>query len=80
MADPTPPPAPVQAHRSLRRRLLLGAGVSIALALGVAGLGLSSLFQDHLRRNFERELSHHLDQLAAAVDSASRISAIDAAA
>jgi len=70
-APPSPAPAahpPVEAHRSLRRRLLLGGAVSLSLALGVAGLGLSQLFQDHLRRNFERELSHHLDQLAATVE------------
>jgi len=53
---------------SLRVRLLAGAAVWIAVALAVAGLVLSGLFQDHVRRRFESELTTHLDQLAAMLE------------
>lgn len=53
---------------SLRFRLLAGAAVSTIVALAVAGIALSGLFQDHVRRRFEAELSNHLEQLAALLD------------
>ncbi|MDD3444557.1 MAG: sensor histidine kinase [Zavarzinia sp.] len=54
--------------RSLRFRLLAGAAIWIVLALAAAGIGLSSLFRDHVVARFETELQHHLDQIAANVD------------
>ena len=53
---------------SLRFRLLAGAAVSAMLALFVAGVVLSGLFQDHVRRRFEAELTNHLEQLAALLE------------
>lgn len=55
--------------RSLRFRLLAGAALWITLALGLAGAGFSALFNDHAAARFEAELSHHLDQLAARIES-----------
>jgi len=52
---------------SLRLRLLLAAAVSIALALGLAGFGLTVLFERYVERRVERELQDHLLQLAAGV-------------
>lgn len=53
---------------SLRFRLLAGAAVSTVMALAVAGIVLSGLFQDHVRRRFEAELTNHLEQLAALLE------------
>lgn len=53
---------------SLRFRLLAGAAVWIALALAAAGLLLSSLFQDHVQRRFQAEMTNHLEQLAAGLE------------
>lgn len=53
---------------SLRFRLLAGAAVSIILALVAAGIVLSELFQDHVRRRFEAELINHLEQMAALLE------------
>ncbi|MFN3075694.1 MAG: sensor histidine kinase [Alphaproteobacteria bacterium] len=60
--DPTQP-------YSLRFRLLVGGAVSVLLALTIAGLLLSGLFETQLRRRFDRELSNHVDQLAANLDA-----------
>lgn len=58
----------MRAPRSLRFRLLAGAALWIALALAAAGVGLSTLFRDHVIARFDTELEHHLDQLAANID------------
>jgi signal transduction histidine kinase len=50
---------------SLRLRLLLGTLAWIVVTVGVAGWGLSTLFRDHLSRQFHAELRMHLNQLAA---------------
>ncbi|HEY0837777.1 MAG TPA: ATP-binding protein, partial [Azospirillum sp.] len=53
---------------SLRFRLLAGAAVWVTLALTTAGIILSGLFHDHVRRRFETELANHLGQLAAVLE------------
>lgn len=53
------------AARSLRFRLLAGALVWIIGALVAAGLILTDLFAEHVRRRLEAELVTHLDQLTA---------------
>ncbi|MDR6773752.1 sensor histidine kinase [Azospirillum sp. BE72] len=58
----------MSASGSLRFRLLTGAAVSTALALLAAGIVLSGLFQDHVRRRFEAELANHLEQMAALLE------------
>src|SRR5690606_29057658 len=50
---------------SLRLRLLIGTLAWIIATIAVAGWGLSSLFGQHLSRQFQAELATHLDQLAA---------------
>jgi signal transduction histidine kinase len=52
---------------SLRLRLLLAAAVSIALALGIAGFGLTFLFERYVERRVAQELGDHLLQLAAGI-------------
>src|SRR5690606_28196108 len=46
-------------------RLLIGTLAWIIATIAVAGWGLSSLFGQHLSRQFQAELATHLDQLAA---------------
>ncbi|WP_254660344.1 hypothetical protein [Ketogulonicigenium vulgare] len=48
---------------SLGLRLALLGLVCITLALGVAFVGLSSLFNSHVERRAEAELTVHFDQL-----------------
>jgi signal transduction histidine kinase len=55
---------------SLRRRLFIGAAISIAAALGLAGLGLVLLFERYVERRVENELKSHLRQLAAGIEVA----------
>ncbi|MBW7859660.1 MAG: HAMP domain-containing histidine kinase [Rhodocyclaceae bacterium] len=50
---------------SLQLRLLAGTLTWIVLAVLVSGWGLSSLFSQHVSRQFHAELGMHLDQLAA---------------
>ncbi len=50
---------------SLRLQLLAGTLAWIALTVLAAGWGLSSLFNQHVSRQFDAELGTHLDQLAA---------------
>ena len=52
---------------SIRLRLLIAAAASVVAALAVAGFGLTYLFERHVERRVEAELSTHLDQLAAGV-------------
>jgi len=49
---------------SLRLRLLAGTLLWIIGTIAVAGWGLSSLFGQHLARQFDAELETHLEQLA----------------
>lgn len=51
--------------RSLRLRLIAGAGVLIALALFLVWLALAALFERHVRNNFITELSAVIDGVAA---------------
>ncbi|MCC7253893.1 HAMP domain-containing sensor histidine kinase [Hyphomicrobium sp.] len=51
--------------RSLRLRLLLAGAVSTAIALGLAGYGLTVLFERHVERRIDAELAVHLNQLTA---------------
>lgn len=53
---------------SLALRLLAGTLCWVAVALAVAGWGLSSLFAEHVTRQFRAELDTRLDQLAAAIE------------
>ncbi len=52
-------------RQSLRLRLVLAQAATIALALLLAGLGLVLLFEWHLERRVQDELTTHLRQLAA---------------
>lgn len=52
--------------RSLRLRLWASAIVSIVLALAVSGLGLAILFEHHLERRADTDLSFELTRLIAA--------------
>ncbi|HMN84640.1 MAG TPA: HAMP domain-containing sensor histidine kinase [Bauldia sp.] len=52
---------------SIRLRLLLAGGLSVVAALAVAGAGLAWLFERHVERRVEVELSTYLDQLIAGV-------------
>lgn len=51
--------------RSLRLRLLIAGAVSTAIALGLAGYGLTVLFERHVERRIDAELAVHLNQLTA---------------
>lgn len=53
---------------SLRLRLLAGGVAALAVALAIAGLGLTVLFERHVRRAFGDELTVHMRQLLAGVD------------
>ena len=53
---------------SLRLRLLLAAGVFILIATGLAALGLTVLFERHVRSWADGELSAQMDQLIAGID------------
>lgn len=55
-------------RRSLRLRLLWGTLVWIAVALTVAGLALTSLFREHVSRQFQASLELDLNQLAASIE------------
>lgn len=51
--------------RSLRLRLLLAGAASTFVALALAGWGLTLLFERHVERRIDAELSVHLNQLTA---------------
>lgn len=51
--------------RSLRLRLLIAGAISIILALGMAAFGLTVLFERHVERRTDAELTVYLNQLAA---------------
>lgn len=51
--------------RSLRLRLLIAGAISTAIALGLAGYGLTVLFERHVERRIDAELEVHLNQLTA---------------
>ncbi len=53
---------------SLRLRLLLAGAISILAALTLSGLGLTLLFERHVERRVEAELSVTLDQIVAGID------------
>lgn len=52
---------------SLRLRLALAGGAFLVLALVIAFFGLSVIFERHVERRVEAELTLHLDQLIAAL-------------
>jgi signal transduction histidine kinase len=54
--------------RSLRGRLLLATFAAAAVAVAIAGGVLSSLFREHVTRQFQHALVVQLDQLAAAFE------------
>jgi signal transduction histidine kinase len=51
--------------RSLRLRLLIAGAVSILIALGLAAFGLTLLFERHVERRIDAELTVYLNQLVA---------------
>jgi signal transduction histidine kinase len=53
---------------SLRLRLVTAAALSILAALALSGVGLALLFERHVERRVETELSVQLDQITAALD------------
>lgn len=55
---------------SLRVRLLLAGVISTAIALGLAGYGLALLFERHVERRIDTELSVYLNQLTAHLEPA----------
>ena len=54
--------------RSLRFRLLAATLAALAMALVLAGLLLSSLFRDHVMRQFSQSLTAQLDQITARLE------------
>ena len=54
---------------SLRFRLLVGTLVWVAATVGIAGWVLQSMFEQQLSRQFDNELSMHLAQLAAHLET-----------
>ena len=54
--------------RSLRFRLLAATLAALAVALVLAGLLLSSLFRDHVMRQFSQTLTAQLDQITARLE------------
>lgn len=66
----TAPSSPNARHwvHSLRFRLLAATLVALALALALSGWFLSSLFKEHVMRQFEVALTQQLDQLTAQLD------------
>jgi len=54
--------------RSLRFRLLAATLTALAVALVLAGLLLSSLFRDHVMRQFSQSLTAQLDQITARLE------------
>lgn len=54
--------------RSLRFRLLAATLAALAVALVLAGLLLSSLFRDHVMRQFSQSLTAQLDQVTARLE------------
>jgi signal transduction histidine kinase len=64
------PVAQISRHwvHSLRFRLLAATLVALALALLLSGWFLSSLFKEHVMRQFEVALTQQLDQLTAQLD------------
>lgn len=54
--------------RSLRFRLLAATPAALAVALVLAGLLLSSLFRDHVMRQFRQSLTAQLDQVTARLE------------
>ena len=54
--------------RSLRFRLLAATLTALAIALVLAGLLLSSLFRDHVMRQFSQTLTAQLDQVTARLE------------
>lgn len=63
--------------RSLRLRLLLAGAVSILVALAFAAFWLTLLFERHVERRVDAELTVYLNQLAANLTQASGDLAID---
>ena len=57
--------------RSLRLRLLIAGTISTAIALGLAGYGLTILFQRHVERRIDAELVVYLNQLTAHLEPSS---------
>ena len=53
---------------SLRLRLLAGAAAFVLAALALSAVGLTALFQRHVERWVDAELSNHLAQLIAGID------------
>ncbi|WP_109118172.1 sensor histidine kinase [Azospirillum sp. TSO22-1] len=63
-----PPLLHLAMPRSLRARLLIGAGLWLAVAMAGSWLALTALFRDHLQQQVEATLATHLDQLLANLD------------
>ncbi len=53
---------------SLRLRLLVAGGLSVILALLISATGLIFLFERHVERRVDAELTVHLNQLVAGLD------------
>jgi len=73
MNSPAPPQPsgvarPARWTASLRVRLLGATLIALAVALGLSGIALSSLFHDHVQRQFELALTQQLDQLTARLE------------
>lgn len=61
---------------SIRLRLWLTAAVSVVVALAIAGIGLTYLFERHVERRIESELTIELNQLIAATSLKSGMFAV----
>jgi hypothetical protein len=55
---------------SLRLRLLLAGAVSTVVALAIAAYGLTVLFERHVERRIDAELTVYLNQITAGLEPA----------
>ena len=55
---------------SIRVRLLIAAALSVIAALAIAGIGLTYLFERHVERRIDAELTNHMNQLIAGLEIA----------
>ena len=53
---------------SIRFRLLIAAAASLIVAVAIAGIGLTTLFERHIERLVERDLTGYLNQLIAGIE------------
>ena len=55
---------------SIRIRLLIAAAASVVAALAIAGIGITYLFERHVERRIDAELTNHMNQIIAGLEIA----------